>query len=150
LIFVTVGTSDFDQLVERIDELAPSIDDRIVIQIGNGKYVPRNCEHFRFAPSLDPYYDEADTVVAQGGLGTTMEVLEKGKPLISVQNTTCVDDHQIDILSVLSEAGYLVWCRNMDELPNLLHSLPDIELRTYTAPPCDIANVIQAFLEKLR
>lgn len=149
MIFVTVGTSDFDQLVERIDELAPFLRDQVVVQIGNGKYIPRNCEHFRFAPSLDPYYDKADVVVAHGGLATTMEVLEKGKKLISVENTTCIDDHQTDILGVLAREGYLIWCRDLDELPSLLGRVPDVNLRSYVAPPCRIAEAIKDFLRKL-
>jgi beta-1,4-N-acetylglucosaminyltransferase len=149
VIFVTVGTSDFDQLVERIDELAPFLHDQVLVQIGNGKYIPRNCEYFRFAPSLAPYYDEADVVVAHGGLGTTMEVLEKGKKLICVENTTCIDDHQTDILGVLAGEGYLIWCRDLDELPSLLERAPAMNPRSYVPPPCRIAEVIQDFLRKL-
>jgi len=149
VIFVTVGTSDFDQLVERIDALAPYLRDQVIVQIGNGKYIPRNCEYFRFAPSLDPYYDKADIVVAHGGLGTTMEVLAKGKKLISVENTTCIDDHQTDILGVLAKEGYLVWCRDLDTLSSLLKRVPSMSLRRYVAPPCRIAEVIKDFLSRL-
>lgn len=149
MIFVTVGTSDFDQLVEEMDELAPSLGDRVVIQIGHGRYIPRNCEYFRFASSLDPYYDRAGIIVAQGGVGTTMEVLTKGKKLISVENTTCVDHHQTDILRTLAEEGYLVWCQDLNELPSLLGHLSATSLRPYVVPPCRIAEVIREFLSKL-
>ncbi len=148
MIFVTVGTSDFDQLVERIDASASFLRDQVLVQIGNGEYIPRNCGYFRFAPSLDPYYDQADVVVAHGGLATTMEVLEKGKKLISVENTACIDDHQTDILKVLAEEGYLVWCRDLDVLPSLLERAPAMNLRSYVAPPCRIAEVIKDFLRK--
>jgi beta-1,4-N-acetylglucosaminyltransferase len=148
VIFVTVGTSEFDQLVERMDELAPFLDNQVVAQIGNGRYVLRNCEYFRFAPSLDPYYDKADIVVAHGGLGTTMEVLAKGKKLISVENTNCIDDHQTDILGFFAKEGYLIWCRDMDELPSLLERAPAMSLRPYVAPPCRIAEVVRDFLRK--
>ena len=148
MIFVTVGTSDFEQLVRKIDELAPFLRDQVVIQIGHGRYIPRNCEYFRFAPSLDPYYDKADIVVAHGGLGTTMEVLEKGKKLISVENITCIDDHQTDILEILAKEGHLIWCRDWDELPSLLERAPAMTPRPYVAPPCRIAEVIKDFLRK--
>jgi beta-1,4-N-acetylglucosaminyltransferase len=146
VIFVTVGTSDFDQLVREIDELAPSLDDHVVVQIGHGEYLPRNCEFFRFAPSLDPYYDQADVIVAHGGLGTTMEVLRRGKKLISIENTTCVDDHQTDILETFAEEGYLVWCRDLDELSFLVERVPTMDLRSYVGPPCTIAEAIKDFL----
>ncbi len=149
MIFVTVGTSDFDQLVEAIDHLSPAIDDQIIIQIGNGEYIPRNCEHFCFAPSLDSYYDKADIVVAHGGLGTTMEVLAKRKKLLSVENTTCVDDHQTDILGVLDKKRHLIWCRDLDDLPSLLKNMPNVTLEPYNPPPCKIAEVIKDLLGKL-
>jgi beta-1,4-N-acetylglucosaminyltransferase len=150
VVFVTVGTSDFDQLVREIDEFAPSLDDHVVVQIGHGEYLPRNCEFFRFAPSLDPYYDQADAIVAHGGLGTTMEVLRRGKKLISVENTTCVDDHQTDILETFAEEGYLIWCRDLGELPSLLARVPAINLKPYGAPACRIAEVIKEFLGEAR
>src|SRR5947209_11093294 len=53
MIFVTVGTTDFDALVRRIDELAPSLGEEVLCQIGKGSYLPRNCRYFRYAPSLD-------------------------------------------------------------------------------------------------
>jgi beta-1,4-N-acetylglucosaminyltransferase len=149
VIFVTVGTSDFDQLVNMIDELTPNVEDRIVMQIGHGDYVPRNCEYFRFAPSLHAYYDEADLVVAHAGLATTIEVLEKGKNLISVENTTCVDDHQTELLEALADGGYLIWCRNLDDLPSLLKSAPTMNLKSYNTPPCRIADVIEEALDEL-
>jgi len=149
MIFVTVGTSDFDALVSKMDELAPSLSDQVVIQIGKGEYTPSNCEYFRFAPSLDAYYAQADLVVAHGGLGTTMEVLTRGIKLISVENITCVDDHQTDILGSLSQERYLIWCRDLDELSSLLSRVADIELEPYPSPPCTIAQVIQEYLEGL-
>lgn len=148
MIFVTVGTSDFDPLVVKMDELAPTLPEPVVIQIGTGEYIPQNCTYFRFAPSLEPYYDQADVVVAHGGLGTTMEVLRRGKALISVENTTCIDSHQTDILGALSSQGYLVWCRDLDALPAILERLPTIHLKPYVPPPCEIAERIRAEIRR--
>ncbi len=150
MIFVTVGTSDFDQLVAKMDQLASSLRDEVLIQIGYGAYIPQNCEYFRHAPSLDPYYDRADIVVSQGGIATTIEVLTKGKTLISVENTTCVDSHQTEILSTFAEENFLIWCRDLDALPSLLEQAPTMELKSYAAPPCTIADVIKDFLREMK
>lgn len=149
MIFVTVGTSDFDQLVEAVDKLAPSLNHRVVMQIGNGKYIPKNCEYFRFAPTLDSYYDKADVVIAHGGLGTTIEVLLKGKKLISVENRACTDGHQAEILSAFAQEGHLIWCRDLDRLPSLLEQAPTAKLKPYTPPPCRIAEVVREFLKRI-
>ena len=116
LIFVTVGSWGFDNFVKAIDSSAASIDDKIVIQIANGKYEPVSCEFFRTAPSLDRYYNQADLVVAHGGTGTTLEVLSKGIPLISVANPDVKDNHQHEFLEALESVNALTYCRELESL----------------------------------
>ncbi len=60
-LFVTVGSTDFDALVRKADELVPrmSIQEGIM-QIGSGQYLPANMPHFRFAPSLAPLLRTGD------------------------------------------------------------------------------------------
>ena len=100
-VFVTVGSTDFDPLIKAIDRLALSICIKGIMQIGHGKYKPNNLPYFRFAPSLDPYYKIATIAIAHGGLATTMEILKKGLPLISVSNPDRYDNHQKDLLETL-------------------------------------------------
>lgn len=149
MIFVTIGTTDFNLLVEKMDSLVPNLKDQVIIQIGKSTYIPKNCEYFRFAPTLVPYIAKADLVVSQGGMAVTYEVLNQGKKLISVENTTYADRHQKEILEVLAKENYLIWCRNLDELPSLLNLVPNLELKPYAPPPCTIAEEIRDFLSKL-
>ena len=95
MIFVTVGSTDFDALVRRMDELSEALPDEVVMQIGEGQYVPQHAAaHLRYAPSLDPYYDRAEIVVSHGGLGTVVEALRKGKRLVAASNPDRYDTHQ--------------------------------------------------------
>jgi UDP-N-acetylglucosamine transferase subunit ALG13 len=144
--FVTVGSTDFDALIEAVDKLAPSLQIRGVMQIGHGKYTPVHMPCFRFAPSLDPYYEQASLVIAHGGLATTMEVLKRGLPLVSVSNPDRYDDHQQDLLSTMAEEGYLVWCRLLDALGQAIETAQSTPLRRYQAPECEIHLVINEFL----
>ena len=72
MIFVTVGTFQFDDLVRHIDQAIGEglLQDEVVIQTANGAYTPRHCNSFRSAPTLAPYYDQADLIVCHGGTGT--------------------------------------------------------------------------------
>ena len=146
MIFVTVGTTDFDALVRTVDRLAPQLGEEVEVQIGRGAYEPRNCIWFRFAPSLEPYYDRASVVVAHGGLGTAMEVLHRGGKLIGVANPDRYDRHQQDLLSYLAEEGHLVWCRELASLPGELSRVRDLTLTPYSPPECHVHEVIAAFL----
>ena len=82
IVFVTVGTTDFDPLLRAADEAAPRLGLPVKFQIGIGSYEPKNGEWVRHAPSLEPYYDRAAVVVAHGGAGTILEVLRRGVPLV--------------------------------------------------------------------
>jgi beta-1,4-N-acetylglucosaminyltransferase len=149
MIFVTVGTNDFDALIEKMDAIAPSLQEPVVMQIGNGEYIPKNCEYFRFAPSLEPYYDTANLILSHGGLGTTLEVLEKGKKLIGVENTICHGGHQQDLLSALAKERYLIWCQDVDGLPVAIERAKDYEFQRYVSAGCEIHTVIKGFLQQL-
>jgi UDP-N-acetylglucosamine transferase subunit ALG13 len=119
------------------------------MQIGGGTYEPRNMPFFRFASSLQPYYDQATLVIAHGGLATTMEVLMRGLPLVSVSNPDRYDNHQDDLLSNMAQEGYLVWCRQLDDLGQAIHTAQTTSLRPYEQSACEIHTHIHRFLEAL-
>ena len=147
-LFVTVGSTDFDPLVEAVDQLAPSLPSGGLMQIGHGSYEPINMPYVRFAPSLEPYYEQASLVIAHGGLATTMEVLRRGKPLISLSNPDRYDDHQTDLLKAMDDEGYLVWCRQLPELGNAIERARTVTLKPYQEPYCEIHKYIHAFLDR--
>jgi UDP-N-acetylglucosamine transferase subunit ALG13 len=147
-IFVTVGSTDFDPLVQAADEAISACNLDGIIQIGGGRYTPVKVPYFRFASSLVPYYDQATVVVAHGGVGTTMEVLRRRLPLVSVSNPDRYDNHQDDLLSVLAEEEYLIWCRELDQLKQAIELAQVTALRPYHPPECEIHLVINEFLKK--
>ncbi len=96
MIFVTVGSFFFDELIREVDlDVGEGrIINKVIMQIGyGGSYEPVHCEYFRSSPGLDAYYKRADLVIGHGGTGTTLEVLERGLRLISVSNPNLSDNH---------------------------------------------------------
>jgi UDP-N-acetylglucosamine transferase subunit ALG13 len=148
-IFVTVGSTDFDYLVQAADKVALGLNVKGILQIGHGQYEPVNLPFFRFAKSLDPYYEQATLAIAHGGLATTMEVLKKGLPLVSVSNPDRYDNHQEDLLAAMAKEGYLIWCRNLDNLEQSIDKALSTSLRRYHPPECTIHRVINEFLNNI-
>ncbi|RME44909.1 MAG: hypothetical protein D6796_11155 [Caldilineae bacterium] len=148
VIFVTVGTTDFDMLVQAMDEIASCLSEEVVAQIGQGRYIPKHCRYFRFAPTLEPYYQQARVVVSHGGLGTIMEVLSHRKKLISVANPDRYDDHQRDLLQVMDSHHHLIWCRSVQHLQDIFANLDSYTLLPYQEPECTIAAKIEQFLQR--
>lgn len=149
MIFVTVGTTDFDLLVRAMDALAPDLGESVVAQIGRGQYVPQHMEWFRLAPSLEPYMEQADLVVSHGGLGTVIEVAGLGKPLVAVCNPELYDRHQEDLLAYMEAQGHLLWCRDLSDLQDAIHRARGATVRKYEVPPTRIHLVIQDYLRSL-
>lgn len=147
MIFVTVGSIQFDELVRQIDTAVGrgDITQKVVVQIGNGSYEPVNCQYFRTAPGLDPYYAQAELVIGHGGTGTTLEVLERGLRLISVSNPSMIDNHQNEFLEALDSRGYVRYCRRLSELPQLIQAY----LRDPPPPPVDTTCFFQQVVNDL-
>ncbi len=150
MIFVTVGTTDFDDLVRHMDELAPTLGEEVICQIGRGSYLPQHCQFFRFAPSLDDYLQRSRLVVSHGGLGSVMEALRLGKPLIGVSNPDRSDHHQDDVLSTLETGNYILWCRSLRDLATCINRAHETTLTAYIEPPCHIPTVVDQFLHSER
>jgi len=148
VIFVTVGTTSFDVLVKAIDEHSQSLSEKVVVQIGKGSYEPQHCDYFRFAPSLTPYYERASVVISHGGVGITTEVLQHGRPLVAVEDPNQPDRHQREILDVWEQEGHLIWCKDLQELPQAMERAKT-QLRPYTAPECWIHTIVAGFLDSL-
>lgn len=149
MILVAVGTTDFDPLLRAMDRLSSSLPEETIMQIGRGRYIPRHCEYFRFAPSLHPYYERASLVVSHGGLGIVTEVLELGLPLVAVEDPDQPDRHQREILGIWEQEGYLIWCRDLEALPAAIAEAKRGNLRPYEPPECRIHELVAEYLGSL-
>lgn len=117
MIFVTVGTTYFDELVEQVDRLVREgeIEDDVLAQIGSGTYVPSSCRWVRYLDSLEPEFLRADLVICAGG-ATVFELLRLRKNFIAVPNRSVQDDHQLDVLRALEAEGACACCRDVRDL----------------------------------
>ena len=147
MIFVTVGTTRFDELVEAMDNISPKLNEEVLIQIGNCKYTPKNCKYFTFADGLLKYFEKANIVIAHGGAGITFEVLNMGRKLISLDNPHVLNGHQQDLLGKLSQDGYLIWCKDLNRIENCIKDAKKMEIEKYVRPECGIGETILAYLQ---
>jgi UDP-N-acetylglucosamine transferase subunit ALG13 len=149
MIFVTVGTTEFDGLIKEMDLIAPTLHEPVVMQVGHGTVRPAHAaEWFPYAHSLESYYRQASVVVSHGGLGTLVEVLRAGGRLVGVSNPQLYDRHQEDLLATFEKDGYLVWCRELARLPEALDTARVAYFRPYQPPSCTLHQEIAAVLSQ--
>jgi beta-1,4-N-acetylglucosaminyltransferase len=131
LIFVVVGLhgQGFERLVKMMDNVASTIDDEVIIQLGNTSYVPTYAKffHFRDNTAIDELYRTACIVVTHGGVGSIMTALKNKKPVIVVPRLTEYhehkNDHQLDIVNNLSKFGYVFVAHDSIELSKALNEI---------------------------
>ena len=150
MIFCTVGTTDFDDLVRAVDELAPDLGEPVIFQIGQGLYQPENGEWFRFQPDISDYIKNASVVIAHGGFGTTVDALYAGARLVSVPNPDRFDKHQEQIIREFGAAGYLIPCFHLDDLSRAIEKARTQPLRPYEPPQTTLHLEIREFLDARR
>lgn len=110
MIFVTVGTNPdmgFDRFVKAMDELAATLEERVVIQHGCSSYKPQHAEHFDFisGKEFEQLNKEARLVVSHAAAGAAIVALRHHKPLVVVprlkQFNEHIDDHQLQLAAAL-------------------------------------------------
>lgn len=151
MIFVTVGNGEFDQMIHEIDDLKSKgiIKDKVIAQIGTGKYIPKHCEWFKFELSLEKYYEQADLVISHGGPGVVFEVLRRKKKLIAVPNRDRTDpNHQVEYLKAIAEeSSALLYCDNVSKLKECIRKAKEHHFSAYQQPSCSIHTAINQFLK---
>lgn len=145
MILVTVGTTDFDDLVRAVDKIAPELSEDVCMQIGKGRYLPKNTEWFRFDNNMVKQYESASLIIAHGGAATTFEILHLGKKLISVDNKDIKDMHQMDILRRLSKDRYLIWCKKTSDIRDAIDKSGSYGFQPYKIPTNGIAHKISRY-----
>lgn len=115
----TVGTTGFDGLIRKIDELASKHPEHeFLSQIGPGLYHPVN--HPWVSWEKDFLSRRTNSVViTHCGAGTVYYLLETAIPFIAVPNLQRVDPHQIELAQYLHQHSYALVCFSVTDLDNL-------------------------------
>lgn len=132
MIYVTLGTMfmDFGRLVRKMDDIARSTGERVIIQTGLAATLPRHCEHFDFKPHAEviALQSKARLVVAHAGIGVTMDALRCRRPLVLVPRLKSyrehMNDHQLDIARAVEKRGWARMVLDINELDALCHTPP--------------------------
>ncbi len=135
-VFVTVGTSSFDSLFRRVDEILNSrIEMEAIGQIGTGRYKPNNFSKiFRFTKNIRKYYEWADFVISHGGAGTIYDILRFNKKAIVIPNRMAVEEHQVELVTELHKLGYIMK-GDLERLPEQIELCLKYEFKPYTVNP---------------
>ncbi|KAK7096306.1 UDP-N-acetylglucosamine transferase subunit ALG13-like [Littorina saxatilis] len=123
--FVTVGTTEFDQLIQSAtsSDVCKALRQlgytQLLLQIGRGQFEPEATElsdhspavHFyRFKDSIADDIKAANLVICHAGAGSVLETLGAGKAAVVVINDQLMDNHQVELARQLQRLGHLYYC----------------------------------------
>lgn len=126
IIFITVGTTEFDELIQELDESYYQFEEvlyqlgcrKLIIQRGRGNYLLNNLEKndknrihieiYRFKPSLLEDMTKSHLIISHCGAGSILEALSLKKSLIVVVNNSLQGNHQDELSSALVERKYCI------------------------------------------
>lgn len=130
MILCLLGTNpyDFSRLAKAVDELAKDLEEDVVIQLGNTKYIPKYCKYFDFASKneIEKLMKEADIVITQGGYGSMTDAIILNKKVIAVprlQKLKEAQDNQVELVEYYDSKGYVKACFDVNELKNFIKKI---------------------------
>lgn len=158
MIFVCTGTQvyQFDRLTKKLDELIADglITDKIFAQIGAAEYLPKNYEYKKFIDKDEfaEYQRQADIIISHGGTGALIGASKLGKNIIAVPRLAKyhehVDDHQLQVVSVLEKEGYVRAVYDIDNLRDVIKEAQEKPITKKYERKSMIIDIITNFIER--
>lgn len=119
-LLVTVGSTSFAALTDFVMSDAALIAlyklgfQHVIVQ--HGTHIPRTVSattnaidqkpkltKFAYTQTLNEHMSAASIIISHAGAGTILEVIDRGKPLIVVINSTLMDDHQTELARAMED-----------------------------------------------
>jgi UDP-N-acetylglucosamine transferase subunit ALG13 len=131
LILVTVGMhyQGFPRLLGRMDEIAASLDEEVIMQAGHTRFHASHAQSFPFTSrkaEMEELVVRSRLVVCHGGVASIMLALHHGKPVIAVPRLQRFeehhDDHQMEVVQALAKEGRIIAVYDIDELTEAVRS----------------------------
>lgn len=137
MILVTLGTQkqQFTRLLDAIEN--SNIEDNIIVQAGHTKYESKKMKILDFVTydDMEELVDKADYIITHGGTGSIVEPLKKCKKVIACARLEKygehVDNHQIELVSIFSEEGYILQLEEDGNLDNVMEKAKSFEPNKY-------------------
>lgn len=137
MVLVTLGTQkeQFTRLLDYIEN--SNIKDEIIVQAGHTQYNSKKMKIFDFIPyeEMSKYIKKADLIISHAGTGSILMPLKQGKKIIACARLKKygehVDDHQLQLIEVFRDEGYVLEINENGKLDNILKKTKNFKPKKY-------------------
>lgn len=137
LIFVILGTQDkkFPRLLNAVQKQIElgNIKEEVVVQAGSTVFASEEMQIFDYieVEQFEQLVKAANIIICHAGVGTILTALKEGKKIIAAARLKKygehVNDHQLQILSNFTQAGYILALEDFEKLDSLLKQAKKFE-----------------------
>ena len=158
MILVLLGTHElqFTRLLKDIEKCIDNggINEEVLVQTGNTKYQSDKMKMIDYISydQLTELTKKADFIITHGGTGSIVTSLRMDKKVIAVPRLKKYnehnDDHQMEILNVFSEKGYIIIYSEHDSLEEKIKELKKFEPQPFSSDNSKMVEIIKNFINK--
>lgn len=105
-VLVTVGTTPFKSLVERVSEISIAMAGSVDFIFQTAEKENNDKSHYSFIDNIAKLYKSVDLVITHGGAGSIYSLLEMRAKIIVVPNMERNDKHQIEMADFVATNNY--------------------------------------------
>jgi len=158
MILVTVGASrQFDRLIESVDKLIAEgiIKEKVIMQINNGKYIPKNAKWFRFKKqdNLIKLAKKARFLIVHGGIGSVGLAISLRKKAIAVPRLKkfdeAINDHQFQIIKEFAKEKKIIPSYEVADLKEAIGKIKTFK-PNFTKEENKLRGLILQFIAKMQ
>jgi len=159
MIFVCLGTQTypFDRLLKELDKLVENrqITDEILVQSGTLNYIPQHLKYIQFLAhdEFDLIRKKADLIISHGGTGALIGASKLGKNIIAVPRLSeygeHIDNHQLQIVKVLEEQGYIRAVYHIDDLLKTINEAIKTPISKIYRRESNVLTIIEGYIDEL-
>lgn len=155
-LFVPLGTQKFPfgRIITALNELVEQGEykpEEIVMQSALYPVKP-NFTAFGLIPNEDfnRYMKEAEVVVTHSGVNSIISCMEMGKPLVICPRLheygEHVDNHQMEIATLMHEKYDVLVCTDMKELPALIEQAKTHKYQSWVSHRAELLDAIRGLI----
>lgn len=159
MTLVILGTQDkvFPRLLEAIEKQIElgNLKGEVVVQAGSTKFESKYMKIFDLIPmkQFDELLSKSDLIITHGGVGTILSALRKDKKVIVVPRLAKYqeheNDHQLEIVDSFSKLGYILPCKDLNELSSVLEQVKKFKPKKYVSNNHKMLSLIENYIDKL-
>lgn len=161
MIFVTVGTSDFqfNRLLKTIDELCEEKiinAEEIFAQIGCSDYLPINYKYTDTVTNEEhkQYIENSEFIITHSGTGSIISAIKLGKKVIAFPRCKefgeHVDNHQLELVKAFLSRRYILSAKNKEELKECISSINKFIPCKYKSNNSNMIRIIDDYIMKVK